>query len=472
MFGAINPFVCLNCVALLAHSCLFIDVNAFSTLSVTIQRRYQYRQPHRTSPNPSPLCSNRLDEDEQQESEEERKRLMEQVRSVQDIFYSSPSTDDVTLIQGDTIENLPIYRKVGQTELPGRGTLVYVADSRYTHMFETIVRGPQPWFVGQVYLAGENFDDVGSLYSWKESIENGGECAIGTLLRIQDYRRVNDGRMVLWVHGLERFVVTNVTTEKQQTYPIADVCCVPDTEDMERGLQTGGSRIQTRRRAMEEVLLESKCEFKLPGEGEISVEDLIGADLEQFMPLASFSPADKLLPFVDEEKLEEEIDSISLEWQLEDHGITNEFSSFLRERKTNNPPPADLEKKLWIRINEYVNVRGLEFDVIPRELIKLLPPGMDWPEDFGLQQYALDNNYLIDVDPPPGSSPEYLSHRVHRRQRRLSYAATVLLGGMARSTGLLNRGMRQKLLEVPSTIGRLWAVLDCFDEFFKDAGYD
>jgi len=152
--------------------------------------------------------------------------------------------------------------------------------------------------------------------------------------------------------------------------------------------------------------------------------------------------------------------------ELTHNGIMKEFPSFTKQIDANEkiPPSYKLERSVWICIDDYVRIQGVGYGVLPRELLKLLPPGVTWPVNFGLQQYANLNGLIPFFEENSDLGNE---HQAQRRQRRLSYAATVLLGGKATTSKVLNREMRQKLLEVPTTAGRLWAVLECFQEFLQ-----
>eukprot|EP00592_Proboscia_alata_P017175 CAMPEP_0194397192 /NCGR_PEP_ID=MMETSP0174-20130528/125414_1 /TAXON_ID=216777 /ORGANISM="Proboscia alata, Strain PI-D3" /LENGTH=151 /DNA_ID=CAMNT_0039193351 /DNA_START=464 /DNA_END=916 /DNA_ORIENTATION=+ len=146
-------------------------------------------------------------------------------------------------------------------------------------MFEAIVRGgPPPWYVGQIFTPALNFNDFGQIEGWRARKElcndepdakkkSDGEdkvIVVGTLLRIVDYRRMNDGRMILLTHALERFVVEHL--RQDQPYPVADVRCIPDIEDIDEAIIKGCfSRKEARNRALEEALLECECDLQLPG---------------------------------------------------------------------------------------------------------------------------------------------------------------------------------------------------------------
>ena len=76
-------------------------------------------------------------------------------------------------------------------------------------MFEKIVRGPEPWYFGHVFLPGGtpnlNKEEYGLGRGTKASI-------VGTLMRVRDIRTLEDGRQQIVVQALNRMVVVNETT--------------------------------------------------------------------------------------------------------------------------------------------------------------------------------------------------------------------------------------------------------------------
>ena len=114
----------------------------------------------------------------------------------------------------------------------------------------------------------------------------------------------------------------------------------------------------------------------------------------------------------------------------------------------------DLEYQLWIYMDEFVrtqmeaktknthtknskNVDKLISFLSP--LIMLLPPSTTWPDNFISHQLQTNNNQTFIEEYPN-----------HRRQRRLSYVSSILLEYAG-----LDNGIRQMLLEIPSTRERL-----------------
>ena len=174
------------------------------------------------------------DDIEEKMSEVER---MARIRAIQNTYYAPPAKvkgdieQDLTFkssnIDLDTgcITNLPLWR-VQWTELPGRSNVLHIHQGHYTHMFEKILRsslGP-PWYVGHLLLPGGSANLNKEEYRLEGILETSDEqnsqpkpklrsSVVGTLLEIVDFRRFGDGKLLLLVHGLERFVVTETVRE-------------------------------------------------------------------------------------------------------------------------------------------------------------------------------------------------------------------------------------------------------------------
>ena len=153
---------------------------------------------------------------------------MQVIRSLQESFYKSPSEADRTPLldlASGKFYNLPLWR-VPWSEVPGRTNILNVHEGMYTNMFETILHTPPPWYVGHLYMpkkendggtattttTRKNVDKRKSqeLCSWdaKASPENPNRkqedesAVVGTILRIADYRRMADGRLLLLVQAM------------------------------------------------------------------------------------------------------------------------------------------------------------------------------------------------------------------------------------------------------------------------------
>ena len=78
-------------------------------------------------------------------------------------------------------------------------------------MFETILHQPPPWYVGHLYLpdGSRNLKSPNPkhhLAAWDDAVtshcEEDESAVVGTLLRIADYRRMADGRLLLLVQAM------------------------------------------------------------------------------------------------------------------------------------------------------------------------------------------------------------------------------------------------------------------------------
>jgi Lon protease-like protein len=207
------------------------------------------------------------------EMQKKDKNPMDIVRSLQESFYTSEitmaNTPQTTFRNGDgsIIENLPLWQ-VPWTEVPGRSNILHVHDAIYTNMFEQVLRR-QPahhtpaWYIGHLYLPPSsaqqqqqqqqgssrtlqnpnqrhqlllrawNDPAVSSTSSREEEVSESATATgvLGTLLRITDYRRLVDGRLILLVQAMERFTVTSV--QQHVPYGMATVQLLPDMEEVD-----------------------------------------------------------------------------------------------------------------------------------------------------------------------------------------------------------------------------------------------
>lgn len=144
---------------------------------------------------------------------------MQAVRSVQSAFYQTTSRDPPAQsldLSSGMIYHLPLWR-VQWHEVPGRTNVLNVHEPVYTNLFETILHQPPPWYVGHLYLPDVSLaNPKHHLATWQdvptfdaaplESLptEEEASTVMGTLLRIADYRRLVDGRLLLLVQAMVR----------------------------------------------------------------------------------------------------------------------------------------------------------------------------------------------------------------------------------------------------------------------------
>eukprot|EP00978_Attheya_sp_CCMP212_P039523 scaffold206492_cov48-Attheya_sp.AAC.1 len=486
------------------------------------------------------------------EEEEAREReRMALVRSLQSTFYASPDEHDEThtLLSGDddptagikiagseypsVLEKLPLWR-VPWSELPGRSNVLSVHQPAYTHMFESILRSPpsehdrmnhgnnKKYYVGHLCLPGgkSNLHDgpsgpfgleghVDYLENEEKRMAQERTAVIGTLLQIVDYRRFQDGKLLLLVQAVERFVVTQV--HRHVPYSIATVEILPDIEecihirtqqilssnhheghDVEHlpdGTtaetnnmassnywldQTEAEASKIRAMAVNESFAWHAYEYdatmSLPIQNthDISVADVDGTALMRVMPFVPYSstidPSD--IPSFTHTSSRDQPSTIVPE-VTEEANINMMFSSSNPEKEEQSLEKQLMDGGILRRgkgdMGKYNDMTLDELEVavwmyieqyvlvrkiaIPQELLCLLPANQKWPSSFCLEDRA---TRLLESSTNfvrvASDTDDYPSHR---RQRRLSYAAPSLL---ERISGI---GMRQDLLELHSTHSRL-----------------
>ena len=177
-------------------------------------------------------------------------------------IFHGPSWDN-----GGTIEHLPLWR-VPWIEVIGRTNVLFVHDAIYTNMFEELIRRhhvmdskdttnrperSQPVLFGHVYIPPGGSQQLRSdnirykLQSWTDYVSHPQQqrrrrqlvrpnralddaSVIGTVMKINDYRRMNDGKLILYVQSIERFIVTHV--HQTVPYGIVNVQLLPDQEEL------------------------------------------------------------------------------------------------------------------------------------------------------------------------------------------------------------------------------------------------
>ena len=382
------------------------------------------------------------------EDSDEMERKMALVRSLQNAYYQNSATEP-TILERDTgiLRNVPLWR-VQWTELPGRSNVLNVHEGTYTNMFETILRSPKPWYVGHLLLPGGSKNLKSSecrfqLKTWQDEIADDDErrdadtsgersAVVGTLLRIADFRRLADGRLILLIQALERFVVAKCV--RSLPYSIAHVQILPDYNAESILATEEEARTQRANEVMESFRYhdyEYDAKFALPlSESKyLSASDIWGPDIAKVLPFVPYSKSFQLNP-VDcmEVEATEDIASLtngsSVESRLLEGGIISP-PSFL-SNKGADLSVEDLEDQLWTALQDFCRVSRI---VLPKEVLCLLPPGRSWPT------------------PVERISTEYPSQR---RQRRLSFAASAFL-----EQTRVGADMRQAWLETPGTKERL-----------------
>lgn len=473
----------------------------------------------------SRILMSAADDEDDGDGELDDRGRMKTIRALQDAFYSSGADEDkassACRVEPDgSIASLPLWR-VSWTELPGRSNVLIVHEARYTHMFEQVIRNGQMLF-GHLRLPGgsNSIGKVGyELLSWKDEAdimlasqadEDGNEAeycytddvqehsscrsaCVGTLMKIIDYRRMGDGKLLLLVNALDRFVVSKPIQELP--FSIADVQLLPDSEEMEYVLaqqQKGQASdemwylaldssdvMKARRTSTSNALRWQQYEFddgvKLPvrsdGSDDLTPADVMGTALKSVVPHVPFAsstiPTELLSCICTEDangndsessSSQNPSDSVPMEKLLIDSGILLGPSEPDPSRRRSSFTIEQLERELWIFVNEWVQVNNA-MSSFPPELLALLPPRdtYEWPEDFILEDLATTMAATSELK---GSRPFVRvadDYPAHRRRRRQSYVISALTDHTP-----FGRGMPPILLEIHSTRDRLEAVLDVF----------
>ena len=405
---------------------------------------------------------------------------MEMVRSLQEAFYSSPSStttvpDEAPQFssQNGIMTNLPLWR-VGWIEVPGRSNILNVHEGHYTHMFETILRrGDQtPKYFGHLYLPGgtkasRTGEHRFALKSWRDEVTDKERfdsmersAVLGCLMRITDYRRLQDGRLILHVQALERFIVDQAVQEFP--YAVANVQLLPDIEQLGELSNTKDENFGTLARgnaadfALQHYHLYEFAETKLPlpaSDEYMAVDAIAGPAMAKLLPFAEYNldatygptentdnsilTAGKAVPtegFSGGAPL--------LEEELERLGLLHRGSI---QSKTDADADG-LEKLIWLGLEELSRHTGF---VLPSGIKCLLPPGMDYL-DFA-QPPASDSLEERSNSQQPTLSPHYPASR---RQARLSFTVPAIWEKPDQATAI-----RQGLLQIASTKSRLAVVL-------------
>jgi Lon protease-like protein len=478
---------------------------------------------------------------------------MDIVRMIQRSYYRDDVDDDVGArpeevesrsrlsrplldVATGRISDLPLWR-VGWVETPGRRNCLNVHEMHYTHMFERILasrstdgdRGPM--YFGHLYLPGgtssaKSGEERYRLKTWREELADAGRfddydsastladpdvktpavdrsAVVGCLMQVLDHRRMDDGRLVVLVQALERFVVEEVVDTRP--YAVANVQILLDEEDLpwERGgdgddmTKTPGVRPRKRSVIRDD---ESKCKFlrgaavaasflyheyefdepTLPvsGGGDdgresyLTKDDVPWLQISSLLPFARYSADDRCLDAangmaargVDRATTASGNDDddgggggggspeLPVERELWNGGVLWEpprvpSAADRRRRRRDGLDCDSLETLLWLALEDFC--RGTGF-VLPGEVRCLMPPGMDY----------LDIAARAGDDGRPGLSAKYPKRR---RQRRLSYLAPALIENVA----LPMKGMRQVWLNAPSTAARLLGALERY-EYLND----
>ena len=460
---------------ILTASLAVCSVVAFSLPSIVTQRSST------TIKTPSRRCLGLQGSvTDREPSDMDESKRMDLVRSIQKSYYNSPSTSVSISSMGDEedidadvfydgtppqlspetgiLKNLPLWR-VGWTEVPGRSNVLTVDEGHYTHMFETILRGADgddkvPRYFGHLYLPGgtkssRSGEKRFALKSWKEEVADKERyisfersVVVGCLMRINDYRRLDDGRLILHVQALERFVVDKVVREFP--YSVANVQLLPDVEQLGECVSNENTGKPARAAAVRRALHHyhryefASTQLPLPKEPEyLKATQVSDEEMAELMPHAEYNldeafSDDDADDDVDEltkrlqDKSSRSSEPLQLEHELEREGILQDIAV------SDKSDAAGMEQLVWLALATLSQNSDIE---LPDELLCLMPPELDYLDIA--PERLLDEDY-----------PEL------RRQSRLSFAASTILEQPGMATAV-----RQAMLQIPSTTARLAAVL-------------
>mmetsp|Transcript_2783 Transcript_2783/g.6203 ORF Transcript_2783/g.6203 Transcript_2783/m.6203 type:complete len:556 (-) Transcript_2783:89-1756(-) len=433
------------------------------------------------------------------------------------------------------INNLPLWR-VGWVETPGRRNCLNVHEMQYTHMFEQILsqsssssssldddnnNTPSLYF-GHLYLphgtkSSKSNSKRYQLKTWREELNDADRfdnydssstnetpdistptvdrsAVIGCLMQIIDHRRMEDGRLMILVQALERFVVEEIVESKP--YGVANVQILLDEEDLpwEKEKKMDNDVVADanyctylRGKAVDASFHYHDYEFgdrpKLPvaknfakggddcdgSEQYISQEDVPWVEISKLLPFAHYSNEDICLDAANKKTASVD-ESMTTTTSNDDSGLSSSATTtttgeeFPLEQElwnggiTWDPPPVvsdnvllrrsrdtvdcdALETLLWLALEEFCRATGF---VLPEEVACLLPPEMDYLD------IQMAESRLLTL------SSKYPKLR---RQRRLSYLAPALIENVEPPM----KGMRQVWLNTPSTAARLLGALERYD---------
>jgi Lon protease-like protein len=357
-------------------------------------------------------------------------------------------------------------------------------------MFESILYGPKPWCFGHLFLEGgsrnlRSDQPEHQLETWETTTRGpklSSSAVVGCLMNISDYRRMSDGRLLLLVHAMERFVVTDI--QQRLPYSIVTAQMLPDAEEMDPHLEFGTNireedLTQVRAMAIEESVRFHDYEYDVdhvlpvPDRPDLAVSDIMGSAIAKVLPYCPFSktlepPVPRLESFLPAAASDGDHDAAatsppsdplqSLEYRLLCRGIFQTPLIDPEFTQRQDLTTGQLEYELWLAINNFLITTRMPVSPI---FLGLLPPQpeQDWPASFVLPQIVADLCELDSLDHDfVQVSADYPAHR---RQRRLSFSAAHLL----ETNGDVAQELRPLLLATPSTKQRLRMVLERLDQW-------
>ena len=160
-----------------------------------------------------------------------------EVAQLKRLFYSddeseSQASASESLRQQGFLADVPIARWKSQPFLPHQQVLLNIFQPEYTHMFESLLASPQPWYYMHLHLPGGIENLANPEYALPDGVTPSESASLGarhgTLMRVVSFKRLPDARLRIVVQGLGRAIVVRGT--QQLPFARGDVQLLPDTE--------------------------------------------------------------------------------------------------------------------------------------------------------------------------------------------------------------------------------------------------
>lgn len=377
----------------------------------------------------------------------------------------------------------------------------------YTNMFESVLHSEPPWYVGHMYHSKEegissSEDSNNNLVTaWDDDSDDNKEAGgkvLGTILRIVDYRRFEDGRLLLLVQGMERFTVVDVV--QQLPYGVANVQLIPDLEEVDdgsdwttkrteedvaaaRGLAISDSFNKWYRYEYENTLL------PLPLKEEIKTEDVVGGAIAKVLPYAPYSSVVKVEQVLREEEDDDESDISRLAIEAKEADCNNNSKQnnttleyrLIQSNILCEPPTTrlyqklscdELEIRLWVAINDHLKKTKKAVSPV---LLGFLPHNVDWDSAAavgGRGEGGVGSGFLLEQIAKTLEAQTQLESKfvrmppeypALRRQKRFSYSVAALL----EEIDTVN-DFRRILLTISSTKQRMVFILQMLEPEYDD----
>ena len=355
----------------------------------------------------------------------------------------------------------------------------------YTHMYEKILSQSKPderLYFGHLYLPGgtraaKSGEERYQLKTWREELDDENRfedysssstlsspdiktpmvdrsAVVGCLMEIVDHRRMEDGRLMILVQALERFVVDEIVDTLP--FSIANVQVILDKEELPWEESADENYCEyIRGKAVEESFSLHEYEFDRPqlpisDDNYLTQESVPWTEISELLPFAYYSTDDRCLDTVAEKiqsNIKEEDDNtndsgeLPIEQTLWNGGVLWEpppVSNVITRRSQDTKEDTDkLETLLWLALDDFCRATAF---TLPEEIRCLLPPEMDY----------------LDIQ-----TDHYLSSKYPkiRRQKRLSYLAPALIENVE----IPMKGLKQVWLNTPSIAARLNSALERYD---------